>query len=121
MSDSEITMLDITFWKDGAFATTGRLQHRVHVKSTSVWTPLAPSSGHSGHVHRSWPATQVARHRSLCSTALAKADAERAFVERLAAFGVVDGPWHCSARTLLRGAFLCVVCDGDFCFIRSHT
>ena len=116
MSDSEITMLDITFWKDEAFATTGRLQHRVHVKSTSVWTPLAPSSGHSGHVHRSWPAAQVARHRSLCSTALAKTDAERAFVERLAAFGVVAEP----TRGIGRSAVPAKADPGSFLALPWH-
>ena len=63
----EVVMLDVQISKATRHAETGFLDTCVHVKKSSVWAPLTPSSGHPPGVHRAWPFGQILRYQRLCS------------------------------------------------------
>ena len=65
------------------------LDFEIHVKPTSIWSPLSPSSMHMACIQRSWPAAQIMRYRQRFSSvgvSNAKA-AER--LGKLASCGIV--------------------------------
>ena len=88
ISDFGVTMLDTFVYKGAGWARTGFLDYRVHVKRTSVWVPLRPSSGHAPGVHASWPAGLLHRHRLLCSETFFRDEAASLLLARLRGHGV---------------------------------
>ena len=66
VSWDECNMLDVTLYKGAGWQKTGHLDYRVHVKSTSIYQPLAATSAHPLHVHMNWPRAMIARFRRLC-------------------------------------------------------
>lgn len=66
-SKSSVVMLDVCLAKSSSeFAAP--LASSLHVKATSNWRPLSSESMHHPSIHRAWPASQLRRIKSLCST-----------------------------------------------------
>ncbi len=67
-SDQSVVMMDVEIFKGPKFKKCNMLDHRVHVKDTSIWSPLSPTSSHPMNIHAAWPAGMVKRFKWLSSS-----------------------------------------------------
>ena len=61
----DTNFLDIRLWMGPCWKKSGRLDHTLHHKATSLYQPFALSSHHPMHVHSVWPKGMVARINAL--------------------------------------------------------
>ena len=76
-----LDVLDLSLYK-----SSGSLHYHTHFKMTSLGVPLCLTSGHPFSVHKSWPAANVSRLASTCSSRSNFEMARRVFIDRLEQF-----------------------------------
>ena len=69
--------------KGSGWHRQGTLDFCVCRKDTSIWMPLAASSGHSPGCHVSWPTGVIKRHMTLCSAKKDAVQAGRVFMNAI--------------------------------------
>ena len=82
VSNEEMAVLDVEFYKGCRWHHSGILDHRLFSKTTSQWTPLQPSSFHNPSIHKSWPLAQIERIRKKHSNNAEAKLAIQAFKDR---------------------------------------
>lgn len=86
VSNSSVSMLNMCVYID----CNSCLQTRAIFKSTSLGTPLSPSSAHAPHVHRSWPYSTLHNTLALCSTPRDMNIASAQYIQRFISHGAPD-------------------------------
>ena len=76
-------MLDLVLFKGPHWHHSGLLDYKVHIKSTSIWTPLSVRSAHHPNIHLSWPRSQLARLGRRCSSKRDAILAKQDFCDRM--------------------------------------
>ena len=67
IASDEVQMLDVVFYRGPRWRSAGIMDHRIHIKRSSLWIPLSDRSMHPAGVHRAWPLAHALRVRRLCS------------------------------------------------------
>ena len=72
MSFDEAIFLDVCIFQGPRWTECTCLDYNIHIKNTSIWTPLPPDSNHPVQVQHAWPKAQRERYKNRCYSKASK-------------------------------------------------